>query len=106
MTIFDILEQRTGIPVVYSHFKKGGATPKSPPYFATIGAGQSDFPADNTYYYKRELTTLEYYFNQKNSTMEATIEEILLENGCLYTKSEDVYIEDQGVFVIYYEFER
>ena len=34
--------------------------------------------------------------------MEARIEALLLENGYLYDKSEDVYIEDEGVFVIYY----
>lgn len=104
MSIYEIIEQRTGIPVVYSHFKKAGSVPKEPPYFAVMGAGQSNFKADSTYYYSRNLLRLEYYFAKKNSTMEATIEEILLDNGLLYTKSEDVYIEEEGVFVIYYEF--
>ena len=33
---------------------------------------------------------------------EAAIEKVLLDNGLLYDKSEDVFIEDEGVFVIYY----
>lgn len=102
MTIFDILEQQTGFPVVYSHFKKG-TEPKQPPYFAYIGAGQNNFEADNTYYHSRNLIQLEYYFTEKRITTEAQIEKILLDNGYLYDKSEDIYLEDQGVFVIYYQ---
>lgn len=101
--LFDQIEYDTGLQVVYSHFKKTG-TPKEPPYLATIGAGQDNFEADNTYYQKHDLTQLELYFAEKNPTLEAKIEKDLLDNGLLYTKSEDVYIEDQGVFVIYYTF--
>ena len=45
---------------------------------------------------------IEYYFTQKNEANETAIEDALLENGFLYEKSEDVYIEDENVFVIYY----
>ena len=103
MTIFEILEQETGYPVVYAHFKKDQTAPKRPPYFAIIGAGQDNFLADNTYYYQRTRTQLEYYFTEKSSTLEARIEKILLDNGYLYEKSEDIYIEELGVFVIYYQ---
>ena len=101
MSIFDILARDSGLPCVYSHFKDKNA-PQTPPYLAYIGAGQDNFEADDTYYHSRNEYQLEYYFTQKNSTKEAEIEQILLDNGYLYTKSEDVYIEDQGVFVIYY----
>lgn len=104
LTIFDIIANQTGLPVVYSHFKTQGGTQARPPYLATIGAGQNNFEADDTYYYQRDLKRLEYYFTTKSTSTEATIEGILLDNGLLYSKSEDVYIEDQGVFVIYYDF--
>lgn len=104
MTLFEILaDEQTGlgIPVVYSHFADKDK-PKAPPYVAYIGSGQDTFEADNSYYWKRNRYQLEYYFTKKNEETEAAIESILLANGFLYEKSEDVYIESEGVFIIYY----
>ena len=104
MTLFEILtNDETGldIPVVYSHFTKK-STPTAPPYVAYIGAGQDTFKADNSYYWTENNYQLEYYFTEKDEEREAAIEKVLLDNGFLYDKSEDVYIESEGVFVIYY----
>ena len=97
MTIYQIL-QSTGLPCAYSHFK----TQQEPPYLVYLGSGQDVLEADNTHYWKNNRYQIEYYFTEKNETNEAAIEEVLLDNGLLYDKSEDVYIEDEGVFVIYY----
>lgn len=104
MNIFDQIEQRTGLKVVYAYYNEVGGQPLKPPYCSYIGAGQSNFEADDTYYYSRNQKQLEYYFTKKSTAMETNIESVLLENGLLYEKSDDVYIEDQGVFVIYYNF--
>ena len=97
MTIFQVL-QSTGLPCAYSHFKKK----QSPPYIVYIGNGQDVFEADNTHHWKQNTYQVEYYFTTKNEQNEASIENALLEAGYLYDKSEDNYIEDEGVFVIYY----
>ena len=97
MSIYQTL-QTTGLPCAYSHFR----TKQSPPYIVYIGSGQEVFEADNTHYYKENTYQVEYYFTTKDESNEASIEDALLEAGYLYEKSEDVYIEDQGVFVIYY----
>lgn len=97
MTIYQTL-QSTGLPCAYSHFKKA----QTPPYIVYIGNGQDVFEADNTHYWRQNAYQVEYYFTTKNEQNEASIEEALLEAGYLYEKSEDVFIEDQGVFVIYY----
>ena len=97
MTLFQVL-QSTGLPCAYSHFK----TKQSPPYIVYIGSGQDIFEADNTHYWKENTYQVEYYFTTKNEQNEASIENALLEAGYLYDKSEDNYIEDEGVFVIYY----
>ena len=97
MTIYQVL-QSTGLPCAYSHFK----TPQDPPYLVYLGSGQDVLEADNTHYWKNNRYQIEYYFTEKNETNEAAIEEVLLDNGFLYDKSEDVFIEDEGVFVIYY----
>ena len=97
MTIFQVL-QSTGLPCAYSHFKKA----QGPPYIVYIGNGQDVFEADNTHYWKQNTYQVEYYFTTKNEQNEASIENALLEAGYLYEKSEDIYIEDEDVFVIYY----
>ena len=104
MTLFEILtnpETGLGIPCAYSHFRDD-EVPEAPPYLVYIGDGQDTFEADNTYYWTRNRYQIEYYFTIKDEDQEAAIEKLLLDNGYLYDKTEDVYIEDQGVFVIYY----
>lgn len=104
MTLYQILtdpQTGAGIPCAYSHFRDADA-PKDPPYIVYIGNGQDTFEADNTYYHTKNRYQIEYYFSTKDEEEEAKIEKLLLDNGYLYEKSEDVYIEDMGIFVIYY----
>lgn len=97
MSIYSTL-QSTHLPCAYSHFK----TAQTPPYIVYIGNGQDVLNADNTHYWKRNQYQVEYYFTTKNEQNEESIESALLNNGFLYEKSEDIFIEEQGVFVIYY----
>lgn len=97
MTIYQVL-QSTDLPCAYSHFKK----PVEPPYIVYIGDGQDTMDADNTHFWRNNRYQIEYYFTIKNETNETAIEDALLEAGYIYTKSEDVFIEEEGVFVIYY----
>lgn len=98
MTIQETLES-TGIPCTYSHFTKKG---KIPPYIVYISSGQRNLDADNTHYWRENTYQVEYYFKDKNEQEEAVIEDALLENGFLYDKSEDIYLEEENVFLIYY----
>ena len=103
-TLYEILtdeESGVDLPCAYSHFR-AEEVPEAPPYLVYLGSGQATFKADDTYTYTRNQYQIEYYFTEKNEETEAEIEGILLDNGFLYEKSEDVYIEEEGVFVIYY----
>lgn len=97
MSIYQTL-QSTGLPCAYSHFK----TSQTPPYIVYIGNGQDVLDADNTHYWRNNRYQVEYYFTTKNEQNEEAIETALLDNGFLYEKSEDIYIEEEEVFVIYY----
>lgn len=93
----------TGLPCTYSHFRDvPGVEPQEPPFLTYIGRGQSQFEADNTYYHKRNRYQIEYYFRKKDESKEDAIETALLNAGFLYDKSEDVYLSDLDVFLIYY----
>lgn len=104
-TLYQILSNSqtgVGIPVAYSHFTEKNS-PSDPPYLVYLGNGQDNFKADDTFYYSNNRYQLEYYFTEKDESKEAAIEKVLLDNGFRYEKSEDVYIEEEGVFVIYYQ---
>ncbi len=107
MTLFQVLsdpEHGAGIPVTYSHFRDDETeTPVEPPYLVYIGAGQDTSAADNTYIYHRNRYQIGYYFIEKDEDKEAAIEKLLTDNGYLYEKSDDEYIEELGIFVIYYD---
>ena len=89
----------TGLPCAYSHFTK----PVAPPFLVYIGNGQTTFGADNTWRYRNNQYQIEYYFTEKNEAKEKAIEDALLSDGFNYEKSEDSYIESEGLFVIYYQ---
>lgn len=95
---FDLLKTLE-IPVAYGTFE----APQKPPFIAFIGSGQSVFTADNTFYHKENNYQIEYYFKEKNEELEERIEALLLSDGKLYDKSEDIYIQEDDIWVIYYQ---
>lgn len=97
MTIMEILNS-LGIPAAYGRFQ----TEQTPPYVVYLGGGQAQFLADDTYYKRREEYSVEYYFRKKNAEAETELENAFLQAGWRYDKSEDVYLEDERIFVIYY----
>lgn len=97
--IYDTLK-KTGLPCAYSHFRKNG--PKAPPFIVYIGNGQVNQKADSTIYWRENTYQVEYYYKDKNEQQEEAIEEILLQDGFLFEKEGDIYIEEEDVFVIYY----
>ena len=97
MTLYQMIAT-LGKPVAYGYH----STPQTVPYFVLMGAGQDQFQADNTYYKKADRWQIEYYFKKKDPEFEGQIEDLLLSNGYRYEKSEDVYIDGEDVFLIYY----
>ena len=95
--IFSTL-QKTGLPCSYQFFK----SKVEPPCIVYKGRGQTTLGADNTWYFRNNQYQVEYYFKEKNEANEKAIEDTLLADGYNYEKSDDVFIETEGLFVIYY----
>lgn len=98
MTVYQMMAT-LGRPVAYGYHSKEVELP----YFCLMGTGQDRFEADNTYYTTKDRTQIEYYFKRKDPAFEHQIEALLLQNGYRYEKSEDAYLDDQDVFLIYYD---
>ncbi|MFM1525268.1 MULTISPECIES: hypothetical protein [Helcococcus] len=99
MTLYEILNKDLDIPLTYKRIKD----PINPPFIAYIGIGQARMFADDTVYVKENRYRLEYYFTKKDEELEDKLENTLLANGYIYSKSEDIFIESENVFIIYYE---
>lgn len=93
------LKRLYGIPSAYGRFEKK----QKLPFMIYFGAGEENLPADDTIYWKDQEYQLQYYFKEKDETKEEAIEAILLEDGFVYEKSSDVYIESEDIWVIYYD---
>ena len=98
MTMQEVLET-TGLPVWY-FTPKGKKLPAR--YLVWYGNGQNAANADDTLYFRKNGYIAEYYYSKKDEEAESEIAAVLLDNGYLYEKSEDVYIDDEGVYLIYY----
>ena len=72
------------------------------PYLVYTGKGSRNLEADNKVYYKDYRYTIEYYFREKDERMEEKIESRLDEWELVWTKSNDVMIDGEDIFVIYY----
>lgn len=95
----DSMLEEMDIPVAYGRMKE--RTPV--PYITWLGSGQNTAQADDTHYFRENSYQIELYFKLKNPTLEDQLEQLLLDNGLLYDKSEDIYLEDEGIFMIYYD---
>lgn len=98
MTIYEVLSSVSGISAYYGTASGDVALP----FIVYMGDGQDTFSSDNIIYWKKEKYRAEYYFKVKSETNESAIETALNNNGFFYEKSEDTWMQDQEIFVIYY----
>ena len=95
--LLDALEE-IDIPSAYMVFDEK----IDPPFLVYYGSGQEKLSADDTHFWHNETFNIEYYFKKKNPKNEEGLETMLLEYGFQFSKSEDIYLSDEDVFVIYY----
>ena len=86
--------------IMTASLEKGKKLPAR--YLVWYGNGQNAANADDTLYFRKNGYIAEYYYSKKDEEAESEIEAVLLDNGYLFEKSEDVYIDDEGVYLIYY----
>ena len=98
-TVLAGIENDYKIPCVYSHFVNGSSLP----YIAYIGGGQTQMQADSTTYWRANTYQVELYFKTKDESLEKNIEDAFIASGWKFSKSDDAYIEDEGIYLIYYD---
>lgn len=91
--------KKIGLPWAYYVFKhKANA-----PFLIYFGTGQEQICADNVPKIVYNTYQIQYYYDLKDESIEKKIEDALIEDRYCYNKSEDIYIESEDLFVIYYD---
>ena len=88
-----------GVPYAYYQFPEG--TAQSTPFVCFYFDGSNDLFADDTNYQKIRPLTIELYTDNKDFTLEATVESILSSNGLTYARNES-WIDSERMNMVAY----
>ena len=91
-----------GLPYAYYQFPDG--TQQEPPFVCFFYTNSDDFYADNTNYQAVRPLTVELYTDNKDFTLESTVETVLLSHNLPFTKTES-YIDTERMYQISYAVE-
>ena len=86
-----------GVPFAYDHFEEGNAP--APPFICFYFEGSNDFAADNTNFKRVRPLTLELYTDNKDFSLEETVETTLNNAGLVYSRSE-AYIDSEKLYMV------
>ena len=88
-----------GFNIRYGHYTDDDKFP----LLIYLGAGSNNVLADNKVYHSDNLYQLELCYLEKDEELEEKLEKVLNDNEIIWDKSEDVYIDTENFYVIYYE---
>ena len=91
-----------GLPYAYDHFDEGNAA--EPPFICFFFEGSDDFTADNTNYQRIRPLTVELYTDNKDFSLENTVETALNAAGLVFSRNE-TYIDSERMYEVSYETE-
>lgn len=90
----------TNIPYSYYQFEEG--TAQAPPFICFYFDEGNDLPADNTNYQRIEHLIVELYTEQKDFSLEKTVENTLNNHDIVFRRSEDV-IDSEHLYMVVFE---
>lgn len=88
-----------GVPYAYDHFEEGNAAPT--PFICFYFSGSEDIKADNTNYQKIRPLVLELYTDNKDFSLEETVEAALNGAGLVFSR-EETYIDAERMYMVTY----
>lgn len=95
--------EETGFPVAYGHFPK--EAPPTVPYIALTIPYTDNFFAENKVWKQIAYGDIELCTEHKDTEAEKKLTDVLNSHNITWQKTSEDFIEDDGVFSIFYEFE-
>ena len=85
-----------GVPYAYYQFQEG--TGQEPPFICFYYPNNNDFVADGENYVKVVQLVIELYTDNKDFSLEATLEAVLIEHDLVFTR-EETYIDSERMYL-------
>lgn len=104
MTYKQVSEMIESIALPFAYYQFPDGTEQTPPFICFLYTDSNDLYADNINYQSIRPCVIELYTENKDFTNEAAVEEVLLENGIAFRKSE-IYIDTERMYQISYSVE-
>lgn len=86
-----------GLPYAYYQFPNG--TEQSPPFICFLFETSNDFIADNSNFQRIRPLSIELYTDNKDFTLEETVEDVLNQNGLVYER-EEAYLDTERMYMV------
>lgn len=104
MTYKEIAEMIAGIGLPYAYYEFPDGTEQAPPFICFYFPDDANFFADNSNYVDKKRLYVELYTDEKDFTLESTVEAALQGAGLTYHKTE-THIGSERMWQILYETE-
>lgn len=99
MTYKQVAEMVSSIGVPYAYYQFPNNTGIAPPFVCFYFDSSNDFAADNTNYQRIRPLSIELYTDNKDFTLEQTVENILNQHGLVYSR-EETYLDSEKMYMV------
>ena len=99
MTYKQVAEMVGSIGVPYAYYQFPNNTGIAPPFVCFYFESSNDFAADNVNYQRIRPLSIELYTDNKNFTLEQTVENVLNQNGLVYSR-EETYLDSERMYMV------
>ena len=99
MTYRQVAEMVGSIGVPYAYYQFPNNTGIAPPFVCFYFDSSNDFAADNVNYQRIRPLSIELYTDNKNFTLEQTVENVLNQNGLVYSR-EETYLDSEKMYMV------
>lgn len=99
MTYRQVAEMVSSIGVPYAYYQFPNNSGIAPPFVCFYFDSSNDFAADNTNYQRIRPLSIELYTDNKDFTLEQTVENVLNQNGLVYSR-EETYLDSERMYMV------
>lgn len=99
MTYKQVAEMVGAIGVPYAYYQFPNNTGIAPPFVCFYFDSSNDFAADNVNYQRIRPLSIELYTDNKDFTLEQTVENVLNQNGLVYSR-EETYLDSERMYMV------
>ena len=99
MTYRQVAEMVSSIGVPFAYYQFPNNTGIAPPFVCFYFDSSNDFAADNTNYQRIRPLSIELYTDNKDFTLEQTVENVMNQNGLVYSR-EETFLDSERMYMV------